>query len=52
MMNGFGDSADMAQRGVVVFGWEAIPDCSFTKIGVDALEVDGKYYATAILATP
>lgn len=52
MLTGFGDEESAALRGVVLFGWESIPDCSYTRYGVDALAGDGYALATAILAAP
>jgi hypothetical protein len=52
MLAGFGDEESEALRGVVLFGWESIPDCSYTRYGVDVLAGDGYTLATAILAAP
>jgi hypothetical protein len=50
---GYGDVEAKAIRGAVLFGWEAIPDCSYTKYGVDVLDGSvagsGGYWLAAIV---
>jgi hypothetical protein len=50
MLSGYGDTDSTAVRGVVLFGWDSIPDCAYSKYGVDALAGDGYTMATAVLA--
>ena len=40
LLPGYGDTDQKAIDGVLIFGWEAIPDCSYTKYGVDVLNGD------------
>jgi hypothetical protein len=51
-VEGYGDIAAKASYGAVLQGYEAIPDCSYTSIGVDLLTNPSKGYAlaTVILA--
>lgn len=37
LVAGYGDIEEKAIHGVIVQGWQAIPDCSYTKYGVDAV---------------
>jgi hypothetical protein len=47
---GNGDTEAKAIHGVIVLGWEAIPDCSYTKYGLNALsDTDAGYTLTALV---
>ncbi|WP_157888901.1 hypothetical protein [Mycolicibacterium fortuitum] len=48
LIPGYGDTEEKAVRGVMVHGWEAIPDCTYTKYGVNVLPGDG-YVLTALI---
>ncbi|WP_319449705.1 MULTISPECIES: hypothetical protein [unclassified Mycobacterium] len=56
MLVGYGDVEAKANRGVVVEGYAAIPDCSYTKYGVNALSDgdgdQGYVLAAVVLAGP
>jgi hypothetical protein len=48
LLAGYGDTEDKAIHGVIVVGWEAIPDCTYTKYGLNLLDnPDGGYVLTA-----
>jgi hypothetical protein len=47
---GYGDSQDKAIRGINVLGWDTIPDCTYTKYGLSALNgARGDYVLTAVV---
>ena len=39
LIPGYADIEAKATRGVIVHGWQAIPDCTYTKYGVNVLEI-------------
>jgi hypothetical protein len=50
LLAGYGDAQAKAIRGAVLFGWESIPDCSYTRYGVNVLEGSaGNYWLAAII---
>ena len=57
MLSGFGDAqqfADPLQKavyGATLFGWDTIPDCSYTRYGADAATEDknGNAFAVVVL---
>ncbi len=57
MLSGFGDAqqfADPQQKaayGATLFGWDTIPDCSYTRYGADAVTEtkSGNAFATVVL---
>lgn len=53
LIPGYGDIEAKAIRGVVVHGWEAIPDCTYTRYGVHVLDnsegTRGKYTLAALV---
>ncbi|MEX3645160.1 MULTISPECIES: hypothetical protein [Mycolicibacterium] len=53
LVPGYGDSEDKAIHGVVIHGWEAIPDCTYTRFGVDVLDNPegsrGRYVLAALI---
>lgn len=49
LVAGYGKSEDKAVHGVTVLGWEAIPDCTYTKFGINTLDNSAKGYALAAL---
>jgi hypothetical protein len=49
LVAGYGDVEAKAIHGVVVQGWEAIPDCTYTKYGLNVLANADKGYALAAL---
>ncbi len=52
LLAGYGDVDQKAMDGVVLFGWNTIPDCTYTKYGVDVLQSDGFTVAAAVFAAP
>jgi hypothetical protein len=53
LIPGYGDIEDKAIRGVLVQGWETIPDCTYTKYGVNVLDnpegMHGGYVLAALI---
>jgi hypothetical protein len=50
LIPGYGDVEAKAIHGVTVQGWQAIPDCSYTKYGLNVLaNVDGGYVLAALV---
>lgn len=50
LIPGYGDAAVKAIHGVTVAGWQAIPDCSYTKYGLNMLTgADGAYVLAALV---
>jgi uncharacterized protein YkwD len=46
----YGDTEDKAVHGVIVLGWQVIPDCTYTKYGLDAFDnPDGGYSLAALI---
>jgi len=46
---GYGDSVEKAIFGVTVFGWETIPDCTYTRYGVNVVDNLDRGYVLAAL---
>ena len=49
LIPGYGDIEAKAIHGVIVQGWQAIPDCTYTKYGVNVLADAGGGYVLAAL---
>jgi len=49
LLAGYGDIAAKAIHGILLQGWAAIPDCTYTKYGVDVLDNTGEGYALAAM---
>ncbi|WP_156174099.1 hypothetical protein [Mycobacterium nebraskense] len=53
LIPGYGDIEAKAIRGVIVHGWQAIPDCTYTKYGVNVLDnpegMHGGYVLAALV---
>jgi hypothetical protein len=50
LIPGYGDIEAKAIHGVTVQGWQAIPDCSYTKYGLNMLaNADGGYVLAALV---
>lgn len=49
LLAGYGDSDARAIHGVTVQGWQAIPDCSFTRYGANVFDDPNGGYALAAL---
>ena len=53
LIPGYADTAAKAIRGVIVHGWQVIPDCTYTKYGVNVLEnpegLHGGYVLAALV---
>ena len=50
LIPGYGDVEAKAIHGVTVQGWQAIPDCSYTKYGLNLLtSADGAYVLAALV---
>lgn len=53
LLTGYGGDEAKAIHGAVLFGWEAIPDCSYTKYGVNVIDGSvggsGGYWLAAIV---
>lgn len=54
LLSGFSETTqpnpqERANYGAVLFGWEAIPDCSYTSYGAHAMTNDATGYATAAI---
>lgn len=47
LLAGYGESQEKAVYGAVLFGWEAIPDCTFTRYGADVLNKTDQGYSLA-----
>ena len=47
LLAGYGDSQEKAIYGAVLFGWEAIPDCTYTRYGADVLSNADQGYSLA-----
>ncbi|WP_111510848.1 hypothetical protein [Mycobacterium kyogaense] len=46
---GYGDSADKAILGVTIFGWETLPDCTYTRYGLNVMDHADRGYVLAAL---
>lgn len=46
-ITGYGDVAAKAIYGAILEGYEAIPDCGYTRLGTDVLQNESKGYALA-----
>ncbi|ORB39007.1 hypothetical protein BST41_18470 [Mycolicibacterium porcinum] len=46
---GYGDAVEKAVYGVTLFGWETIPDCTYTRYGVNVLDKSDRGYVLAAL---
>ncbi|BCO39286.1 hypothetical protein MINTM001_04250 [Mycobacterium paraintracellulare] len=53
LIPGYADIEAKAIRGVIVHGWQAIPDCTYTKYGVNVLDnpegMHGGYVLAALV---
>lgn len=53
LIPGYADTEAKATHGVIVHGWQAIPDCTYTKYGVNVLEnpqgLHGGYVLAALV---
>jgi hypothetical protein len=50
LIPGYGDEQSKAIHGVTVQGWQAIPDCSYTKYGLNVFtNADGGYVLAALV---
>lgn len=49
LLPGYGADAATAIHGVIVFGWEAIPDCTYTRYGLAVSDDPGLKFALAAL---
>ena len=50
LIPGYADIEAKAIHGVIVHGWQAIPDCSYTKYGVNILENPQGMHGAYVLA--
>jgi hypothetical protein len=49
LLVGYGDIEAKAVHGAVLQGWQAIPDCSYTKYGINLLDNDDGYVLAAVI---
>ncbi|QEN12952.1 hypothetical protein ACRDU6_09935 [Mycolicibacterium sp. ELW1] len=49
MLSGYGDTSPRAIHGLITQGWDSIPDCTYTKYGLDLLVDADAGYALAVV---
>lgn len=52
LLSGYADDAEKAARGSVLFGWDTLPDCSYTEYGLDLYDgsANGYWLSSVIIA--